>query len=502
MRYQQSSSPYFEIIDRTQTGAELNDFVVSYCEDCACATIEQIFVPPLIYGKTMPEESYCAVPDLRLEPLADQAHWAVFNPTGEVGILVLNRDAIELLAKFNAPTTLFEVLQQYAGYSGEVEKVVGRLLAVGLILPVGQTQAPTSGKSHLLTVWLHLTNQCSLDCTYCYLAKTDEHLDEATGRAAIDAVIRSAITGRYQAVKLKYAGGEASLRMATLLHLHDYAERECQKHNLGLTAVLLTNGVHLQADDIDELKQRQIAVMVSLDSVDEVHDWQRPFRGGQGSVKKVLAGIERLTASNLLPHLSITVTDHNAAKIADIVRFALARELTFSINFYRDNAFAVTHTDLKLSEDKIIAGMQKAFEAIAQDIPRWSVVGAILDRGQLVSPHEYACGVGRDYIVIDHKGQILKCHMEMDKPVTTVNHPYPLEMIRLSSIGVQNPSSLTKEGCRDCEWRFYCTGGCPTATYKATGRYDVESPNCNIYKSVFPLAVRLEGMRLLRYAHN
>jgi hypothetical protein len=39
-------------------------------------------------------------------------------------------------------------------------------------------------------------------------------------------------------------------------------------------------------------------------------------------------------------------------------------------------------------------------------------------------------------------------------------------------------------------------------TYRATGRYDVKSPNCNIYKALFPEALRLEGLRLLKYQND
>jgi len=37
------------------------------------------------------------------------------------------------------------------------------------------------------------------------------------------------------------------------------------------------------------------------------------------------------------------------------------------------------------------------------------------------------------------------------------------------------------------------------ATYRATGRYDVKSPHCNIYQALFPEVLRLEGLRLLKY---
>ncbi len=43
-------------------------------------------------------------------------------------------------------------------------------------------------------------------------------------------------------------------------------------------------------------------------------------------------------------------------------------------------------------------------------------------------------------------------------------------------------------------------GGCAVATFKATGRYDIKSPNCNIYKAIYPEALKLEGLRLLKYA--
>ena len=65
---------------------------------------------------------------------------------------------------------------------------------------------------------------------------------------------------------------------------------------------------------------------------------------------------------------------------------------------------------------------------------------------------------------------------------------------------VQNLSVEEKEGCQDCEWKRWCAAGCPLESHRATGRYDVKSPNCNIYKTIFPEVLRLEGLRLLREA--
>lgn len=72
--------------------------------------------------------------------------------------------------------------------------------------------------------------------------------------------------------------------------------------------------------------------------------------------------------------------------------------------------------------------------------------------------------------------------------------------IRDNSVGLRNLLVEEKEGCRDCTWRHWCSGGCAAATFRATGRFDVRSPNCNIYKAIYPQALRLEGLRILRFA--
>jgi len=36
--------------------------------------------------------------------------------------------------------------------------------------------------------------------------------------------------------------------------------------------------------------------------------------------------------------------------------------------------------------------------------------------------------------------------------------------------------------------------------YRATGHYDARSPNCSIYRVLLPEVIRLEGLRLMKYA--
>jgi uncharacterized protein len=152
-----------------------------------------------------------------------------------------------------------------------------------------------------------------------------------------------------------------------------------------------------------------------------------------------------------------------------------------------------------LSEQRIIHAMQSAYQVIAENLPRRSLLGSLLDRANLAAPHQHTCGVGRNYLVIDHTGQVSKCQMDMAHPITDIRASDPLFEVRADQAGLQNIAVEDKEGCRECAWQHWCTGSCPLYTYRVTGRYDVKSPNCNIYQTLFPEVLRLEGLRLLKY---
>jgi len=434
-------------------------------------------------------------------PVGDGEHHVLFNPLGSGGVTVVDKSARSILEGFRQPTTKAAALRNWAGSNGEFRRVFGELTRFGMLHPAGQPpRRPDFGRSEVLTAWLHVTNACNLDCPYCYLDKNGEPMTEETGRAAVEAVFRSAVDHGFKGVKLKYAGGEASLNHKLVLLLHDYAVELAKKHGVQLYATLLSNGTALPKWLIQSLKARDIKVMVSLDGIGEMHDAVRKTKSGQPTFRIVERTIGRLLELGHAPHLSITITARNAPGLADVVQWALERDLSFSLNLFRDNDCAASFSDLQFEEQAMIEALLAGFQVIEEIMPAWSVLGLILDRGQLLQPRQRACGVGEDYVVIDQKGGVASCHMEIEKTLGDVFRDDPLELVRHSPLRTLNIISDEKEGCRDCPWRYWCTGGCSVATFRATGRFDIKSPNCHIYKAIYPAALRLEGLRLLKYA--
>lgn len=425
-----------------------------------------------------------------------------FNPLGDAGVVVLNEPAQRIFNAYHSVNTVAEVADRLSTIAlTDVMDTTRRLVALGLLHSPSPLMPKQSLEPQTLTAWLHVTNACNLRCTYCYLNKTNSAMDEIMGRAALDAVFRSAIKHGFQVVKLKYAGGEATLNFPLVIALHTYAKALATEHTLQLREVVLSNGVGLTLSMIEFIRNENIRLMISLDGIGSAHNAQRVFANGRGSFSQVSRSIERALAGGLSPHLSITVTAYNADALADAVAFALDRDLLFNLNFFRDNECAAGLGDLRAGEARLIAGMRRAFAVIEERLPRRSLIGALVDRSTFNSPHDRACGAGRTYLVIDEKGGVARCQMEIEKVVANVFVEDPLLVVREVRDGFQNIPVDQKEGCRDCEWRYWCAGGCSLLTFKMTGRSDIKSPNCNIYKSLYPEVLRLEGLRLLKWAN-
>lgn len=448
-------------------------------EDCARTTTPLLPIK-IDQGNGLWERS----PALYESPLPGR-NMLLFNPLASAGVAVLNRPAMTVLQSYGAARELRDNLTL-------------QLAMLGLLQPQPATRAAPRPQPDTLTAWLHVTNACNLSCTYCYIKKNNERMDETTGRAAVEAVFRSALHHGFKAVKLKYAGGEATLNFKLIQTLHRHACALAASSGLALSEVILSNGVALGHQQLDFMRDNGISLMISLDGLGSAHDVQRMFASGRGSFKLVAGGVERAIARGVRPHLSITVSGLSVAGITGPVAFALDQDLPFNLNFYRDNDYTSDREALQAEDGRLIAAMRAAFELIEARLPRRSLVNALVDRASFGGSHTHTCGAGHSYMVIDHRGRLARCQMEIEKTVANIYAADPLLSLQSVTHGFQNLAVEEKEGCRSCEWRYWCTGGCPLLTHRVTGRSDVKSPYCNVYRALYPELLRLEGLRLLK----
>lgn len=446
--------------------------------DCACA------------GSMGSRESvqivntaYAQLPGVLTDVLPQGCHLA-FSPYAPDGPAVLNDAAWARWQDFQRPQPLSQPVDR-------------QLAAQNLITPAGRVPRARATEPQTLTAWLHVTNACNLDCPYCYVQKSSARMNADIGRRAVEAVFRSAQAHGFKQVKIKYAGGEAALHFKLVRELHAHARRLSVTSGLDLKAVVLSNGTYWSTDDVDWLIDNHVKLMISLDGVGALHDRLRPDKHGGATFARVARTIdEMLLPRGVRPDITVTITRLNAAGAAEAVKWAMIdRGLPVSLNFFRQPIGRATPEELALEESIIIDGMLAAYQVIETHLPAQPFFNGLLDRVQ-GGAHTHTCGVGQSYIVISHTGQIAQCQMHLEQPVSANLGD---DVLRLVAAGpLHNLPVEAKSGCRDCTYRYYCSGGCPLETYRATGRWDVSSPNCRIYKALLPAALKLESLRLMK----
>jgi uncharacterized protein len=409
------------------------------------------------------------------------------NTLGGGAPAVLDRTAWERLATFTRPRPLLD----------DVDR---RLATSRLITPPGAGNAPVPGKTTTLTAWMHVTNACNLECPYCYVHRSSARMSWEAGARAVDSLVRSAVRHGFTTLKLKYAGGEAALHYRMVQRLHAYATEQSARHGLELRAVVLSNGTVMPSAFAEWLAGTGVRLMLSVDGANADHDAARPWKGGGDGAFATLERnlTERLLPRGIRPDVCITITGRNAHRAHHAVAWALDHDLPFSLNFYRENEQSARHHELRYEEQQIIAGMRAIYALLEARLPTRPFLSGLLDRVQ-GEAHGHTCGVGQSYVVITHEGAVAQCQMHLAEARPVGGDDDVLALV--ASGAIHNPHVDEKEGCRECHWRYRCTGGCPLVTLRATGRTDVRSPNCTIYRTLLPEALRLEGLRVLK-AHG
>jgi len=248
--------------------------------DCACAN-----TPAAVRSaQTTASTVWTRTADVIIAPLHDSFHLA-FSPFAPAGPSVLNRAALQRLYAFGVPQPVND------------DSLDKHLMAQRLIQPVGAHLAWQQSAPDDLTAWLHVTNACNLDCPYCYVRKSSAHMSEVTGRAVLAALFATAKDQDFRTLKLKYAGGEASLHFVRIRQLHEEATLLALENGIALQEVMLSNGVHLRSENVAWMQTAGIKLAISLDGVGEQHDRQRPMRNGRGS----FTALERTIDEVLLP---------------------------------------------------------------------------------------------------------------------------------------------------------------------------------------------------------
>lgn len=362
----------------------------------------------------------------------------------------------------------------------DVEHFIDSLLAakfLGINAPPNMVIRETELK--LTGLQLHLTQACNLRCRHCFFSSGNPLEDELTDDEYMEFVKSFKNIGL---ARFTVSGGEPFLRRDLLFEMVKEAYQQ------GLERVSLsTNGTLLTEEDAYLLKKYGVKVGVSLDGgTAKVHDYIR----GKGVFAKATKAIRMLREAGVYTTIGCTLMRANVGKAEEVLH--LAKELGVSgvlINTVRITGRAKENIGDTFVTDRESAACLKQLWKTARAIGVHTGVEAFFDTSEGVK-RANLCGAGKAMLGIASNGDVYPCDsfLGVEKlKAGSIRENSILDIWRESpTLKPFREISIEKvEGCRDCELKFICGGGCLQENYEAHGAFDKAPISCSLMKELF-----------------
>ena len=354
---------------------------------------------------------------------------------------------------------------------------------------------------------LHVSHACNLTCGYCFAGEGRYRGERAlmsleTGKKAIDFLI--AQSGSRRNLEVDFFGGEPLLNWDVVKGIVAYARSVEKEHGKNIRFTLTTNGVDIDDDVIDFVNREMHNVVLSLDGRRETHDRMRKTPSGGGSYDLILPKFKKLVEKrgNRGYYIRGTYTRRNLDFTEDILHLA---DLGFT-ELSMEPVVSGPEPDFALREEDLPALFEQ-YERLALEMLRREEEGRpftfyhyILDlaHGPCIHKRIAGCGAGTEYLAVTPSGDLYPCHQFVGD-----------EAYRLGSLdeGVTNlekqskfaaVNAYSRQECRDCWARLYCSGGCAANAYHASGEVEGVYPfGCALFKKRMECAIMMQVARAL-----
>jgi uncharacterized protein len=350
---------------------------------------------------------------------------------------------------------------------------------------------------------LHIAHDCNLACRYCFAEEGEYHghrelMSLEVGKKALDFLIEN--SGNRRNLEVDFFGGEPLMNFEVVRELVHYGREKEKIYNKNFRFTLTTNGVLLN-DDIMEFANKEMSnVVLSIDGRKEVNDFMRPSRNGKGSYDLILPKFLEFAESRNQNNYYVrgTFTHHNLDFSEDVKHFA---ELGFKqisvepVVSLPDVPYAITEEDIpKIFEeyDKLAQYMIKKKEE-GKDFNFFHFM-LDLSGGPCVAKRLSGCGSGTEYLAVTPWGDLYPCHQFVGETEFLMGNVF--EGIKETELREEFKccNVYSKDKCRECFAKFYCSGGCAANAYKFHGNInDAYDIGCELQKKRVECAIMIKA---------
>ena len=321
---------------------------------------------------------------------------------------------------------------------------------------------------------LHIAHDCNLACRYCFAEEGEYHGRRAlmsfeVGKKALDFLVAN--SGNRVNLEVDFFGGEPLMNWDVVKQLVEYGRSLEKPNNKKFRFTLTTNGILLNDEILEFVNKEMGNIVLSIDGRKEINDKMRPFRGGQGSYDIIVPKFQKVAESRdqMNYYVRGTFTHHNLDFSKDVLHLADLGFKQISV----EPVVAADTEEYAIREEDIPQIMEE-YDALAKEMIAREKAGKgfnffhfmiDLTGGPCVYKRLSGCGSGTEYLAVTPWGDFYPCHQfvgeeqflmgNVDEGIT---HPEIRDKFGKCNV-------YTKEACKDCFARFYCSGGCAANAY-------------------------------------
>ena len=350
---------------------------------------------------------------------------------------------------------------------------------------------------------LHIAHDCNLACRYCFAEEGEYHGRRAlmsfeVGKKALDFLIAN--SGNRRNLEVDFFGGEPLMNWQVVKDLVAYGRQQEKIHDKNFRFTLTTNGVLLN-DEIMEFCNREMAnVVLSIDGRKEVNDKMRPFRGGKGSYDLILPKFQKFADSRHQEKYYVrgTFTHNNLDFAEDVFHLADMGFKQISVE-----PVVAKETEEYALRPEDVPTICAEYDRLAKEMVKREKEGRgftffhfmiDLTGGPCVYKRLSGCGSGTEYLAVTPWGDLYPCHQFVGEEkflMGNVDEGVTREDIRDE---FKCCNVYTKEKCRNCFARFYCSGGCAANAYNFHGDInDAYDLGCELQRKRVECAIMIKA---------
>jgi len=372
----------------------------------------------------------------------------------------------------------------------------------------------------LSALCMNVSHACNMSCAYCFAgrgeygtgnadgndkADADVSVERAsnknlmnleTAKRAIDFLVEQ--SGNKSNLDVDFFGGEPLLNWQLVKDTVKYARSIESTCNKKFRFTLTTNGLLIDDDVINFANDDIYNVVLSLDGRPEVNDAMRKMPNGDGSYAKIVDKFERIVEARRGKgyYMRGTFTRNNMDFVNDIMHLANLGYKELSMEP------VVTKADDPLGFTKSnLPELFEQYELLASEMLRrekddegFNFYHYTLDLsgGPCVHKRIAGCGVGTEYLAVTPSGELYPCHQFVGNTNFVMGDVWSGLTNNELRDEFASCSIYSRDECRDCWARFYCSGGCAANAHNDSGSINgVSEFYCELFKKRIECAIMM-----------